>query len=363
MFALDRALAQDIVDRAMAILPYNVNVMDYLGIIIGSGDAERLCTRHEGAQRVLANRKVVEIDSLAASQLGGVKPGVNLPLMLDHQLVGVLGITGEPDEVRVYGELVKMTAEMLMEQRRQQADLQWRAQRSEDLLARLLLPDCPDSLVDEARQLGLQPHMARQVVLLQFAEEGLAASQVAKWLGTRYADSWCVLREPTLLYWCRATGKERDDALLLKQFDEHHWPVLRMATVAQSADLPTLRQACAAARDLLDYARQARPAQRLLRLEAYRLPLLFWRYRHDWLAEHVAEPMERLHAHAQLLDTLCKWFEYSGESQACAEALGIHRNSLRYRLEKIGELTGCDPYKTDDLLQLYLGAQMITRQT
>ncbi|EPN13600.1 sugar diacid recognition, partial [Pseudomonas syringae pv. actinidiae ICMP 19070] len=133
MFALDRALAQDIVDRAMAILPYNVNVMDYLG--------ERLCTRHEGAQRVLANGQVVEIDSLAALRLGGVKPGVNLPLMLDHQLVGVLGITGEPDEVRVYGELVKMTAEMLMEQRRQQADLQWRAQRSEDLLARLLLAD------------------------------------------------------------------------------------------------------------------------------------------------------------------------------------------------------------------------------
>ncbi len=96
MFALDRALAQDIVDRAMAILPYNVNVMDYLGIIIGSGDPERLCTRHEGAQRVLANGQVVEIDSLAALRLGVVKPGVNLPLMLDHQLVGVLGITGAP---------------------------------------------------------------------------------------------------------------------------------------------------------------------------------------------------------------------------------------------------------------------------
>ncbi|KPX02479.1 MULTISPECIES: sugar diacid recognition domain-containing protein [Pseudomonas syringae group] len=361
MFALDRALAQDIVDRAMAILPYNVNVMDYLGIIIGSGDPERLCTRHEGAQRVLANRQVVEIDSQAALQLGGVKPGVNLPLMLDHQLVGVLGITGEPDEVRVYGELVKMTAEMLMEHRRQQADLQWRAQRSEDLLARLLLPDCPDSMVDEARQLGLQPHVARQVVLIQFDQQGQVASQVATWLGTRYADSWCVLREPTLLYWCRATGKERDDALLLKQFDEHRWPVLRMATVAQSADLPALRHACAAARDLLDYASQALPGQRLLRLEAYRLPVLFWRYRHDWLAEDVAEPIGRLHNHVQLLDTLCKWFEYSGESQACAEALGIHRNSLRYRLEKIGELTGCDPYKTNDLLRLYLGAQMITR--
>ncbi|EGH43343.1 putative sugar diacid recognition [Pseudomonas syringae pv. pisi str. 1704B] len=26
-------------------------------------------------------------------------------------------------------------------------------------------------------------------------------------------------------------------------------------------------------------------------------------------------------------------------------------------------MTGCDPYKTEDLLRLYLGAQMITRQT
>ncbi|MCD5995480.1 helix-turn-helix domain-containing protein [Pseudomonas sp. CDFA 602] len=361
MFALDRALAQDIVDRAMAILPYNVNVMDYLGIIIGSGDPERLCTRHEGAQLVLADSRVVEIDSQAALRLGGVKPGVNLPLMLDHQLVGVLGITGEPDEVRVYGELVKMTAEMLMEHRRQQADRQWRLQRSEDLLARLLLSDCPDSLVEEARQLGLQPQLPRQVVLIQLDVQAVAVSQIAVWLNARYADSWCVLREPTLLYWCRAVGKERDDTQLLKQFVENGWPVMRMATVEQSADLPALRHACAAARDLLDYASQARPEQKLLRLATFRLPVLFWRYRHDWLAAEVAEPVGRLHNNAQLLDTLCKWFDYSGESQACAEALGIHRNSLRYRLEKVAQLTGCDPYKTDDLLRLYLGVQMLAR--
>lgn len=55
------------------------------------------------------------------------------------------------------------------------------------------------------------------------------------------------------------------------------------------------------------------------------------------------------------METLDRWFEHSGESQVCAEALGIHRNSLRYRLEKIAELTGCNPYRSDDLLRLYLG--------
>ena len=37
MFELDHDLAQDIVDRTMAILPYNVNVMDSQGLILGSG--------------------------------------------------------------------------------------------------------------------------------------------------------------------------------------------------------------------------------------------------------------------------------------------------------------------------------------
>lgn len=53
MFELDSTLAQHIVDRAMAILPHNINVMDAQGMIIGSGDPSRLHTRHEGAQLVL----------------------------------------------------------------------------------------------------------------------------------------------------------------------------------------------------------------------------------------------------------------------------------------------------------------------
>lgn len=361
MFALDHTLAQDIVDRAMAILPCNVNVMDCLGIIIGSGEPERLYTRHEGAQLVLANRRVVEIDSHAARQLDGVRAGVNLPLLLDDKLIGVLGISGEPDEVRVYAELVKMTAEMLMENRRQQADRQWRQQRGEDLLSRLLLGDSNTHLIAEAEQLGLQPQVPRQAVVFELPEGATYAGSLCAWLTARYAHSWCLPCEPGLVHWCRAVGKDRDDALLLEQFAEQGWPVQRMATVEPSSDLSSLRNACTAARDLLDYARHVCPSLKLLRLAGHRVALLFWRNRHDWLAEGIAEPIQRLKDNAQLLDTLRAWFDYSGESRACADALGIHRNSLRYRLEKIAELTGCDPYRTEDLLRLYLGAQIVPR--
>ena len=68
MFELDHDLAQDIVNRTMAILPYNVNVMDSQGLILGSGEPERINTRHEGAQLVLANGRVVEIDGQTRSE-------------------------------------------------------------------------------------------------------------------------------------------------------------------------------------------------------------------------------------------------------------------------------------------------------
>ncbi|WP_306462766.1 sugar diacid recognition domain-containing protein, partial [Klebsiella pneumoniae] len=38
---LDSQLAQQIVDRTMAIIGYNINVMNQAGVIIGSGEKNR----------------------------------------------------------------------------------------------------------------------------------------------------------------------------------------------------------------------------------------------------------------------------------------------------------------------------------
>lgn len=216
MFELDHDLAQDIVDRTMAILPYNVNVMDSQGLILGSGEPERINTRHEGAQLVLANGRVVEIDGQTAKHLKGVQPGINLPLLHDGRLIGVLGITGEPEGLRTYAELVRMTAEMLVSHRHQQAEQQWRRQRCDDLLA-LLLAETGDSprLVDEAQQLGLKPQLARTPYLFELGA-GQSAEALSAWLASRYPDSWCVSSAQYSLLWCRPASVQVDNPRLLE---------------------------------------------------------------------------------------------------------------------------------------------------
>jgi carbohydrate diacid regulator len=366
MFELDHDLAQDIVDRAMAILPYNVNVMDSQGLILGSGEPERVNTRHEGAQLVLANGRVVEIDAQTAIHLKGVQPGINLPLWLDQRLIGVLGITGEPEQLRTYAELVRMTAEMLVGQRNQQAEQQWRRQRCDDLLA-LLLSEAGDSprLVDEAQQLGLKPRMTRVPYLFELGLEhapGQTVEALSAWLTSRYPDSWCVSSAKTSLLWCRPASQTIENERLLDKLDGLGWNILRIAVGGQADGLAGLRRCYRRVGDLLAYGRDVLPRSRLLTLTRYRLPVMLWRHRNDDALDELLNPLRKVIAkdsNGQLLATLRSWCEHDGQSQACADALGIHRNSLRYRMERIAELSGVDPLRLDGMLALYLGVQLL----
>ena len=366
MFELDHDLAQDIVDRAMAILPYNVNVMDSQGLILGSGEPERVNTRHEGAQLVLANGRVVEIDAQTAIHLKGVQPGINLPLMLDQRLIGVLGITGEPEQLRTYAELVRMTAEMLVGQRNQQAEQQWRRQRCDDLLA-LLLSEAGDAprLVDEAQQLGLKPRMTRVPYLFELGLEhapGQTVEALSAWLMSRHPDSWCVSSAKTSLLWCRPASQSVENERLLDKLDGLGWNVLRIAVGGQADGLSGLRRCYRRVGDLLAYGREVLPNSRLLTLNRYRLPVMLWRHRNDDALDELLNPLRKVIAkdnNGQLLATLRSWCEHDGQSQACADALGIHRNSLRYRMERIAELSGVDPLRLDGMLALYLGVQLL----
>ncbi|WP_434674105.1 sugar diacid recognition domain-containing protein [Pseudomonas sp. R1-15] len=366
MFELDHDLAQDIVDRAMAILPYNVNVMDNQGLILASGERERINTRHEGAQLVLANGRVVEIDEHTAVHLKGVQPGINLPLMLDQRLIGVLGITGEPAQLRTYAELVRMTAEMLLAQRNQQAEQQWRRQRCDDLLA-LLLGDAGDSprLLDEALQMGLKPQLSRVPYLFELGQEhgpGQTVEALSAWLMSRYPDSWCLTSSKSSLLWCRPVTASVENERLLGKLDGLGWNILRVAVGGQAEGLTGLRHCYRRVADLLAYGRDVLPQSRLLILNRYRLPVLLWRHRSDDALDELLTPLRKVIAkdnNGQLLATLRSWCEHDGQSQACADALGIHRNSLRYRMERIAELSGVDPLRLDGMLALYLGVQLL----
>jgi carbohydrate diacid regulator len=69
------------------------------------------------------------------------------------------------------------------------------------------------------------------------------------------------------------------------------------------------------------------------------------------LAHHLLSPLDQ---EAELLETLDAFFEVDCSPAAAARQLRIHRNTLGYRLAKIASLTGLDPRRFDDAVQIRL---------
>ncbi|MDD6856418.1 MAG: sugar diacid recognition domain-containing protein, partial [Oscillospiraceae bacterium] len=110
--------AQQIVEEIGKLVKQNINLMDETGHIIASNDPARIGNFHTGAYRIIQNRlKEFYITPELEREMPNVRRGINLPIEVDGEVQGVIGITGDYSEVIKYGQIVKKMAEILIRER------------------------------------------------------------------------------------------------------------------------------------------------------------------------------------------------------------------------------------------------------
>lgn len=110
---ISKEVARDIIKEIRPFINFNINIMDGTGLIIASTNENRENTHHEGAKRLInehLDSLIVEEDNLYE----GCMKGINLPIYFANQVVGVIGITGEPAETIKYGQILQKMTEMLI---------------------------------------------------------------------------------------------------------------------------------------------------------------------------------------------------------------------------------------------------------
>lgn len=393
MIELSTHQAQDIVARTMRIIPFNVNVMDAHGVILASGDPARVGELHDGALLALAKRATVEVDAASSRLMHGAKPGINLPLVVGGRLCGAVGLSGEPDAVRQFGELVRLTAEMILEQASLAGELQRDSRYREAFVLNLIRPDAgtrPD-LEAWGRRLGVDFRRTQVVFLLELANPGLPDDEALARL--QRLQLALLARRPALLsatagphelvildvFEPDARELERSKALarrhdmldaqvaeLAAELAAESAPALAGETAAPAPTLTmglastgigaaavSYQSAQAAAR----IGHRRHPGQRRHSYYGLALPVLLSGLDAGWQASELRRPLARLgrdRSGAGLLHTLQAWFACDESSAATAAALDIHRNTLDYRLRRIETLTGLDLARSEDRLLLYV---------
>ena len=109
--------SRELVVLSTRLIGEKVLFTDTDGIIIGCSDEKRIGDMHEASLDVLRTRQTGSHDIQAASGLKGTFEGITLPLEYGDRLVGTVGITGDPQRVAQYGQMIKAFAEMMLRYR------------------------------------------------------------------------------------------------------------------------------------------------------------------------------------------------------------------------------------------------------
>ncbi|MDE3725030.1 sugar diacid recognition domain-containing protein [Nocardiopsis sp. N85] len=338
---LSGALAQRVVDLIAPTISHNINVMDEHGTIIACLDPERRGTLHRGAQRVIAEGRAVLIDSPEPGTSD--RPGANEPLMIDGELRGVIGITGDPREVAPLARVVALSVRLLIAQEDEQDAATRRHTEARDLIAALTSgTSSAESARDRLAAAGLAPPWS--LALWTAAEprpDGAAAppplaESIAARLNTDHGRRAAVLHGAL---WSVGSGAA---------FAPPGVPSgVRHTATEPTDDIEVLLAHAEGSRalcrrvGLVPTAEDAGPWSRDIAVAVAHLPRR--------TLEHLAGRASALsEAQRRTLVAVAS----TTSMRAAADSVYVHRNTLLQRVERIRAVTGADIRRADHLAAL-----------
>jgi carbohydrate diacid regulator len=333
MYELTHNQAQNIVDKMMKDIPYNINIMDKTGVIIGSGNKERIGTLHYGAVAAIKQKKIVEIQKDEEF----VKKGINLPIELNGAIVGVVGISGAVKETRPFGNLVKSAVILLIEQSVALEKENVERNLKQEFFNLIKDPDTTytKELTDQALAYGIQLNKPSHLLEVEFPYD-INEDIIKNFPSFKTSNySLCLVIQ------------EANKIDALKEQIENQYPDA-FISIGKMND------------KISDGFLQAKSAMRVLKGVFLNEKVISYArcefiadlselHRNDTKAEKLVHSLEK---NDELIKTLKVYLSCNLNANETASRLIIHRNTLNYRLNRIFKITGKDPKNILELMEL-----------
>lgn len=336
---LSRTIAQKIVLEMMNVIPYNINVMDENGIIIGSGDIERIGNIHEGARKAINTQYINEV----YSEEERMKPGVNEPIIVNGEVIGVIGITGHPDEVRRFSKLVSVTAVLLIEQSKLDEEIQNKRLSKQKFYHELAYRKAKydDKFYQIAQSYGIDLTKKCQAILV----EGNINSNDFKILCQKHLH-YSEINNRVVYF---TTSNHTYNSLLKDLKENKDISKISIGTKEEIASVSLEN-----AELTMELGIKIKPSSLVYSYDELKF---FINLSHNDKASSISliTNLDKAGNKLELIQTIQAYIETNGDINNVANILNIHRNTLNYRLEKIKKLTGKNPKNLLELFELVSG--------
>lgn len=357
-------LAKKIVREVRRLIDEHIIIIDVNGMIIASTDSTRLGTFHEGALLCCQQKKSVIITKEDEHRLLGVKAGINLPLLFHDEVIGVIGITGEPENISQYGEILRKMTELLIHENYfvEQLELEQRSYEA-FVFDWLQSRDWSSMFLDRAKTLGIDMDHPKQLIILAMNRDD-SLLQRKLWqhihgmlpkqdLFVRWGNNRFILLKTV----SPQSKKELFPYLKrLKQDCESLFSITLSIGVGQAVSPHNMPSSYDQALRALDISVQMKE---IVFHEDLRLEMCLQDISDYTRSEFLKRTIEDMYEEEELLATLQLFIDNNQSYKVTAELLHIHINTLHYRFKKIEDITGLNPKSFKDLVTLYFATLLL----
>lgn len=364
-------LAEKIVREVQKLIGEDIIVVNTEGYIIASTDVVRLGSFHEGALIALQKKRKLIITAEDQLKLSGVKAGINLPIFFQHDVIGVIGITGEPNKVTPFGEVIRKMTELLISENYYAEQFDWHTRAVESFVMDWVqAKEWNHSFLDRAKLLSIDIEVKRLVVIIEFIGINSPLSR----------DSWSTIfnrfqqntkevvarsgnERMVLLINCSSGPSRANIEKRLKQFFHFlrtNFGIQAAAGVGQAVD----------SQEISNSYQQAERSLKIGKLnstitfdEDLTLEMISEEIQPHTKADFILRTIGPLLNEADMLETLKELFRQNFSLKNTSNTLHIHINTLHYRLKKVEDLTQLNPNNIHDLVTLYLGILFLDEST
>ncbi|MCD7736578.1 MAG: helix-turn-helix domain-containing protein [Lachnospiraceae bacterium] len=366
---------QNIVEELKDTIQKDINFMDENGCIIASSDSSRIGTYHFGAQQVI-RQKLDELVISEKDNYAGSKSGINLPIIIEGEIVGVVGITGENEDVQTLGKVIQKMTKILILNHYQSNQKKAKETMVNNFIFSWLYESEEENESDEnislrGRLLGIDINLTRVVTVMNIESQaegkefyGTETEQkcydrirkeLRKFSGD---DSQHLISQignrPVIFFHSSEPQKVAAFAKEMAESIEKHYNVriyCGIGTVGRNR--AEIRRSYRESNTACNLAMRMKNKRVKMYSDAD-LDLLLQnipKHDRDLFVKRLFKNCEDSEITKWL--QLLRWYvENDGSISKTAECCYIHKNTLQYRLSKLKEMTGYDPRNIKESLPL-----------
>jgi carbohydrate diacid regulator len=351
---ISKNTAQQIADTVKEVCGYDINFIRPDGIILASTDPDRTGEFHEIGARAARTGQTLEVSG--NESFPGSRTGVNMPFSYHGETIAVIGITGEPEDVRKYANLARQITYLIL--REQEFDS---AQRDREARTGYVIRSLTEgsrisqpflsAFLKEHHLPETAPYRTVVICLdggYAPACHGAAGQKIRQCLSEGggfytflYPDRYIQILPDKL--WNVNSRVYRD---LAEAFPGY------MSIAIGSRE--TLRRQNISYNNALLALSSAQGSYR--EYDALDIEILLGSLSEKNAQNYIGKTISALSGKEKHL--LREYFSKDMSLKKTAEALFIHKNTLQYNLDKIHTLTGYNPRRFRDAVILYIGLMM-----